>query len=91
MRYIKANVQGKVQGVYFRKATKELALTYEITGWVKNKKDGSVAIEAYGQPDNMERFLSEVEKGPSKKSIVEQMTVTELEGNPAFHTFEIKQ
>ncbi len=35
-------IKGKVQGVFFRMETKRAAQRIGVTGWVKNKRDGSV-------------------------------------------------
>lgn len=90
MRTVRVNVKGRVQGVYFRYSTRKIAIKYNITGWVKNMDDGSVQFEAKGEEENMADFLAEIKKGPSKKSKVQEMQVTELEGNSQFTTFDIK-
>ena len=42
-------VLGIVQGVWFRKYTKESADVYSLKGYVKNESDGSVYIEVEGE------------------------------------------
>ena len=37
-------VTGKVQGVFFRQATKVVAIKNNVTGWVKNLENGQVEI-----------------------------------------------
>ncbi|MDG1850558.1 MAG: acylphosphatase, partial [Gammaproteobacteria bacterium] len=46
MKHINVTVSGRVQGVYFRATTKEVADTLGVTGFVKNQADGSVYLEA---------------------------------------------
>ena len=41
-------VDGRVQGVCFRMATKEEAVRLGLTGWVRNLRDGRVEIVAEG-------------------------------------------
>lgn len=56
-------VTGKVQGVWFRKYTKEAAEKRSITGLVSNEKDGSVFIEAQGYENNLEDFVDWLYQG----------------------------
>jgi acylphosphatase len=57
-------LKGRVQGVGFRYHTRSTAQAYEIKGWVRNKADGSVEIEAQGEEENMQQFLSWLKGGP---------------------------
>jgi acylphosphatase len=91
MRYVKVKVQGHVQGVGFRYFTREIAIKCDIAGWVKNRNDGSVIIEAHGDEANMADFLAEIQKGPSRFAGVQEMNVTDLEGDPRFTEFRIKR
>ena len=57
-------LSGKVQGVGFRYYTKMKAQELKITGFVKNKADRSVYIEAEGEEENLIEFLKWCEQGP---------------------------
>lgn len=57
-------VEGKVQGVYFRKSTREKAIEYGISGFVKNQTDGSVYIEAEGYQGQIDLFVEWCYQGP---------------------------
>lgn len=46
-------IYGKVQGVFFRDYTIEMAKRYGLVGFVSNLKDGSVYGEAEGSVDNL--------------------------------------
>ena len=59
-----ARVTGVVQGIGFRWFTIRLAQQYGLTGWVRNRPDGSVELEAEGERGVVEAFLREVERGP---------------------------
>ncbi len=61
-RYL-VNVYGKVQGVGFRCFTYYIAKSYNLTGWVKNCDDGSVAIEIQGKGTDIEEFLTKIRIG----------------------------
>lgn len=58
MRHINVTVSGRVQGVYFRASTKEVADSLGISGFVKNQPDGSVYLEAEGESEILDSFLA---------------------------------
>ncbi len=49
---------GRVQGVNLRWQVQEHALQNELTGWIKNEKDGSVLIELQGSKVSLNDFVS---------------------------------
>lgn len=57
-------VTGKVQNVGFRYYTAKTAGEFNINGFVTNKPDGSVYIEAEGDEDMLEGFMSWCRRGP---------------------------
>jgi len=57
-------ITGKVQNVGFRFYAQKTAHEFEITGFVRNRKDGSVYIEAEGEKENLNRFVEWCHKGP---------------------------
>lgn len=57
-------ITGKVQNVGFRFYAQKAAHKFDITGFVKNKEDGSVYIEAEGEEDNLRHFIDWCHKGP---------------------------
>jgi len=58
------NVYGRVQGVGFRFYTHKTAKELGIKGFVQNRSDGSVYIEAEAESDILETFVHWCEKGP---------------------------
>lgn len=68
-------VTGRVQGVFFRAHTKEMADALGITGWVRNEPDGSVLIHAEGKAAALARLLTWCHDGPSGT----QVTSVEIE------------
>ena len=53
---------GRVQGVGFRYATKQLAAGFDVTGWVKNLPDGRVElVAAADDAAELDAFLAELE------------------------------
>ena len=66
MQTIRINVQGRVQGVFFRQSTKQKADELEITGTVKNCEDDSVEIIATGHKEQLDKLVEWCRKGPPK-------------------------
>lgn len=61
---ISVRVTGKVQGVWFRGWTRQIALARGLRGWVRNDTDGSVAVLLIGQEDAVTGMLRELQSGP---------------------------
>lgn len=64
-------VSGRVQGVGFRYYTKKKAQECNVNGFVQNKTDGSVYIEANGKKIDIETFIDWCKKGPSWARVIE--------------------
>jgi acylphosphatase len=62
-------VSGRVQGVGFRYFALHRARAHGIAGWVKNRYDGKVEIEAEGPRGDLELFLAEIKSGPSASHV----------------------
>ena len=56
-------VHGRVQGVGFRFYTNKKAVELNISGYVQNKPDGSVYIEAEGDETDLQTFIDWVNIG----------------------------
>ncbi len=63
---IKANIIGKVQGVYFRQSTVDFVNTNSLNleGFVRNLKDGSVEVVAAGDEVSIKKLLEFLKYGP---------------------------
>lgn len=72
---IKASVIGRVQGVGFRFTTSHLAKELGIKGMVRNEEDGSVYVEAIGNQEKIEQFITELAKGPSPSAKVQKVKI----------------
>jgi len=57
-------VTGRVQGVGYRDWTAHRARALELTGWVRNRSDGSVEIVAHGNQDALDRLAQSLVQGP---------------------------
>ena len=76
IKHYNITITGKVQGVFYRASTKEKAQETGIKGFVKNQPDGSVYMEAEGEPSALEQLLEWCYEGPAK-AIVEKVTKEE--------------
>jgi len=63
-RRLKAEIIGDVQGVGFRYFAQSHARRLGLEGYVRNRYDGAVEVEAEGSPDALERFLDLLRQGP---------------------------
>jgi acylphosphatase len=82
---LRAEVFGEVQGVGFRAFVLRRAMEYGLTGWVRNRWDGSVELVAEGPRPALDTLLADVKEGPSM-SVVERV---DTEWGPATEEFRI--
>ncbi len=68
---IELRVTGRVQGVYFRAATKAQADTLGLTGYARNRSDGSVEIVAEGPKAKLEKLYRFAQQGPPDAVVAE--------------------
>jgi acylphosphatase len=69
-------VRGKVQGVGFRWFSKELADSLGISGWTRNREDGSVELEAEGTSGSLDEFERRLRNGNPSAKVNEIATTT---------------
>ena len=81
------HIFGLVQGVGFRYHFAEQAQWLGITGWVRNRRGGSVEAMIEGTPEAVEALLAWARRGPALAQ-VERVEVGAAEG--AFNSFELR-
>lgn len=64
-------IRGRVQGVSFRYYTARRARDLGLTGYVRNKPDGTVEVVAEGQRARLEELLSFLRVGPRAAVVTE--------------------
>jgi acylphosphatase len=57
-------IRGRVQGVGFRYALVDAAAALGVTGWVRNRRDGSVEALVQGEPAQVEAIIAWCREGP---------------------------
>jgi acylphosphatase len=70
-------VVGRVQGVAFRARAAAEAHRLGVTGWVRNRMDGSVEAKAEGAPESVKAFVAWCRHGPPLAEVTE-LQVTEV-------------
>jgi acylphosphatase len=60
----RAIIHGRVQGVFFRDTTRREAASRGVSGWVRNRPDGTVEAVFEGDPAAVEAMLAFCREGP---------------------------
>ncbi|MEK7330890.1 MAG: acylphosphatase [Candidatus Eisenbacteria bacterium] len=81
-------IRGRVHGVGFRYFVVHRAATLGLGGWVRNRQDGAVEVEAEGPRVALEALLAAVRRGPTGARVT---AVDEAwsERAPRHHGFEV--
>lgn len=69
MKRFEARVYGKVQGVLYRINTEKKARELGLTGWVKNNADGTVSIQASGEEESLDKFITWLSEGTAASKV----------------------
>ncbi len=80
---------GRVQGVFFRAFTREVALRHGVKGWVRNLPDGRVEAVLEGPRDAVYAVLEACKEGPPMAR-VEGVEIVEEVCQQEFDGFEIR-
>lgn len=59
-----AQLSGKVQGVYFRASSQQMAIEYCLSGYARNLDDGNVEVLVCGEQGNVNKMLEWLTHGP---------------------------
>ena len=65
----KLRIRGKVQGVYFRESLKNEAHKSGISGWVRNRGDGSVEALLQGEEASVDQLVEWCRHGPPQARV----------------------
>lgn len=80
-------IDGRVQGVGFRDFMQRRARTLGVTGWVRNRMDGSVEAVVQGSTDAVDQMIALARQGP-RSAHVTAVRVTDADGQ--FTAFEMR-
>jgi acylphosphatase len=87
-RSVSVTIEGKVQGVGFRNWTQRMAGQLNLSGWVRNRRDGSVEAVLSGPVDRVEEALQRCRMGPRSSKVTNVAVVEDVE--PVHEGFEIR-
>ncbi len=79
------SIRGRVQGVGFRETMRHEAQRLGVTGWVRNRFDGSVEAVIQGTPAQIAAMMTWTHAGPPGAKV---LRVEEAEADGQFDRFE---
>ncbi|PWC39294.1 acylphosphatase [Azospirillum sp. TSO35-2] len=71
---VRARIIGRVQGVWYRGWTVETATGLGLSGWVRNRSDGTVEALFAGPADAVDRMLAACRRGPGAAVVRDVVT-----------------
>jgi acylphosphatase len=78
-------VRGRVQGVGFRDACRHEAKARGVTGWVRNRMDGSLEVLMQGSPERLEAMCGWLREG-EHPAMVDRLDIAKVQ--PPFARFD---
>ncbi len=88
MKRVIIKVVGQVQGVLFRHTARVRASELNLNGWIRNENDGSVAIVAEGEENDLKKLVAWSAIGPPLAKVA-RVEVKWQEATGEFKQFEI--
>jgi acylphosphatase len=77
---------GRVQGVFFRAHTQDVAYSLGLRGWVRNMPDGRVEAVMEGPRDKIDEAIAMCTKGPPAARVADvAVDWQEPRGEESFH------
>ena len=86
---IRLVIEGRVQGVLFRESTRRQAVALGVSGWVRNRSDGSVEVLAEGPEEKIRTLTTWCHHGPPSARVT-RVHETEEPWQGEFSTFDIE-
>jgi acylphosphatase len=81
--------EGHVQGVGFRFTVRHIAKGFDLTGWVRNLRDGRVELQVTGDEAEVRAFLDQVAQS-ELHSLIRKQTENNVNEPVAARGFEIR-
>ena len=79
-------ISGRVQGVFFRDWTVDTARGLGLSGWVRNRHDGTVEAHAEGDAAAIASLVQAAHRGPDRARVDRvQVSAVADEGCAGFH------
>ncbi|HVY05055.1 MAG TPA: acylphosphatase [Burkholderiales bacterium] len=80
-------ISGRVQGVWFRESMRQQAAMLKVTGWVRNRSDGTVEAVVQGDEPAVEALIAWARRGP-ENARVGKVEVTAQDESVRYEFFE---
>ena len=80
-------IHGLVQGVYYRESLRQRADQLKVTGWVRNRSDGSVEAVIQGEPFAVETVTDWARRGPPAAR-VDRVEIEAADDEPHYSIFD---
>ncbi len=74
---VHVRIEGRVQGVWYRSWTLETATDLGLSGWVRNRRDGTVEAVFSGLKSNVDMMIERCHEGPPSARVDKVVVGTE--------------
>ena len=81
------HIRGTVQGVWYRESMRQEAEQLGVTGWVRNRFDGSVEALVQGTPEAVEAIIEWCKRGPERAEVARVEIDEATPGSERFDSF----
>jgi acylphosphatase len=79
VRTVRVRIAGRVQGVGYRYWTERVAGELSLSGWVRNRRDGTVEAVFSGSSDEVTEMIQRCREGPPSAQVT---SIDVVEGLP---------
>jgi acylphosphatase len=77
-------IAGRVQGVGFRWFARVAGRRLDLSGWVRNREDGTVEVAAAGPQEKLDQFRRQLSRGPDAASVEKVADIEPVAGELDF-------
>jgi len=88
---LQLRIVGMVQGVGYRYALQSEAARLGVTGWVRNRRDGSVEAVAQGPAQALDSLAAWARRGPPGAAVTGVTASVPSEHDGSYQRFEIRR
>jgi acylphosphatase len=80
-------IHGRVQGVFFRESMRQQAEKLNVSGWARNRADGTVEAVIQGSAESVGKLLDWAHRGPPLAKVTQ---IDQEAASGDYLTFEIR-